>query len=367
MEQLKMIIVKMEDDCISWTPKSAEYFLGTAFFENKNNRFIFGKNTLENGNIAFIKQLYKTRKEDCLIYSSENSFSKVISQLDLSYMYWVLGGKRVFSLFERLVSEIICVHIHVPCVKNGNEIYYTFPKEQYELTKIASKYLDFYKRKVNYDICYYKNINSSNKGWKSQESDYIDLGKHFLINNNNILFAANLSFDMTIDNFPILTVRKMDKKKIFEKANELYERVYENVETCEIYSDYFDTTTNHTIQFNVIGNKLSLLIYIPSCNYYHDLSYYISIYALFMILSCRKNQLKQPNMLNFVIGKLTCSGSEVEKYCIAEQIKRCTLAFPILLIREREQNLREYYLDDYFSWPDIYIQKQNDFKTNEIK
>lgn len=365
MEQLKMIIVKMDDDCISWTPKSADFFLGTRFFENSKNRFIFGKSTLENGNIPYIKNLYLKRPDSCLVYSKENNFSKIISQLDLNYIYWVIGGKRLFTLFERIISELICVHIHISSMKNGNEIYYNFPKEQFDLSKIASKHLDFYKTRVNYDICHYINKNSSNNGRRSQESDYIDLGKYFLSTSNNIYFTANLSFDMTIDNFPILTVRKMDKKLIFEKANELYDKYMNDINDDSSYEDYICSDTKHVVQFNLNGNKLSILVYVPSCNYYHELSQYLSIYALFMILCCRNKTLKQPHKLNFIIGKLTCSGTDEEKYYISQQMKRCTLPFPILLIRERENNKRDYYIDDYYSWPEIYLEKENEFKTNE--
>jgi hypothetical protein len=359
MEQLKMILVKMDDDCISWTPKSADFFLGTKFFENNKNRFIFGKKTLENGNITYIKNLYMNRPDSCLVYSKENNFSKIISQLDLNYIYWVLGGKRLFTLFERIISELICVHIHIPSVKTENEIFYNFPADQFELSKIASKHLDFYKTRVNYDICYYKNKNSSNNGFVSQESKYINLSKYFLSSNNNTFFTANLFFDMTIDNFPILTVRKMDKKKIFTIGNELYENYKSEVkENDDMYQDYICQDLGHTIQFNIDGNNLSILVYIPSCNYFYELSEYISIYALFLILCCRNKSLKQPKMLNFIVGKLTCSGSEEEKYFISEQIKRCTLPFPILLIRERENNKRDFYLDDYYSWPEIYIENE---------
>jgi hypothetical protein len=92
MEQLKMIIVKMDDDCISWTPKCADFFLGTRFFENSKNRFIFGKSTLENGNIPYIKNLYLKRPDSCLVYSKENNFSK--NYITIRFKLHILGDWR---------------------------------------------------------------------------------------------------------------------------------------------------------------------------------------------------------------------------------------------------------------------------------
>jgi thymidylate synthase len=368
MEQLKLLLVKTNDDCISWTPKHADYFLGSSFFENSNYYFIFGKKSLDT--VPFIKALYDSYPYKCLVLSRNFTFPKLVSNINIysnkEIIYWVLGGKMVFTLFDKLVSEIICINISINAMPHPEGVYYNFPIENFEMTKVAQKNFDYFKKKLNYDIITYKNKMTSFNGWISMENEYLKLSKYLIENNYNptTIFSEKITLDLSKDNFPILTTREIESRLFSNEAISLYNQYVlhfgENITHNQLVKN-----GQHLIQFwcfshqNIITEKndnyLSIQVYIPESKYFEQLPFDISVYCLFLILLCQKIKNVQPRNVHLVIGKLSFTYETIN--LIKEQVKRCPLPFPILKISIDENNdfTKNIKIDfeNYYYWPKL--------------
>lgn len=364
MEQIKLLLVKTNDDCISWTPKHADYFMGSNFFENSNYYFIFGKKSLDT--VPFLQSLYDSYPYRCLVLSRSFPFPKLVSNIKIynnkEIIYWVLGGKMVFSLFDKLASEIICINLKITAISHTDSVYYSFPIENFEITKIAQKNLGFHKNKIIYDLITYKNKMTSFNGWISMENEYLRLSKYLIDNNFSPLtvFSEKISFDLAKDNFPIITTREIDTNLFKNDAIGLYKQYVTHFRD-NISHNQLIKNGQHLIQFHSHSslngvtekyeNFLSIQVYIQEAKYFEQLPYDISVYCLFLILLCQKIKNIQPRNVHLVLGKLTFTPESVN--VISEQVKRCPLPFPILKISI--DDIIKVDLDDYCYWPPLSI------------
>ena len=371
MEQLKMVMVKTNDNCISWTPKHADFFLGESFFKMPNAHFIFGKKSLES--VPFIKYLHDSFPYKCLVLSRNFTFPKLIANIKLEAsadnveepVYYVLGGKRVFQLFDRLVSEIISINVQINSINHPDSVFYQFPEEYFEVTKVARKHFDLYKQKINYDVTTYRNMLSAFTGWTSQENAYLNLGEKVVSSNKNVLFVERVSFDLRRENFPILTTREIHIENFLSEAVSLF-KMYTKHFKANI-SQQIIKNGQHFIQLfqetdpessggsSPAISLISLMVYIPDCSFFRQLPYDISLYSLFLILVCQSEKNRQPQHVHLTIGNLT--SVEEERVLIKKQIKRCPLPFPVLRLSisgERDsENSIQVELDNYYHWPSI--------------
>lgn len=371
MEQIKMIMVKTLDNCISWTPKHADYFLGEAFFKTPNFYFIFGKKSLES--VPFIKYLHDTAPYKCLVLSRNFTFPKLIANIRLhsddaiadAPVYYVLGGKRVFELFDRLASEIISVNIQINSINHPDSVFYRFPQENFEITKVARKNFDLYKQKINYDVTTYRNQMSSFSGWTSQENAYLELGQKVVSCAADVLFAQKVSFDLQRENFPILTTREIYIENFVPEATKLYQ-LYINRFQSDLSHQQIVRNGQHFIQIHQSKEYVdhdvaepvtfvSVLVYIPETFFFEQLPHDISMYSLFLILICQTIKRRQPKHLHLVIGNLKSSEEDIQ--LISSQVKRCPLPFPSLKICVGEdkdnQSKISVELENYYHWPAI--------------
>lgn len=375
MDNFKLLVVKTLNDCISWTPKYADYFMGSKFFENPNFYFIFGKKSLDT--VEFIKNLYEQVPYRCMVLSHSNTFPKLVSNINKHdnkhITYWILGGKKCFSLFDKLVCEIVCINIYINAMPHTNELYYRLPLDNFEMTKIAQKSFDYYRKIIKYEMVTLKNKMTYFNGWISMENEYLKLSKDLVENDYNPLtvFSKKISLDLSVDNFPILTTREIDPQLFSNEAISLFNLYYKHFKE-EINHNQLVKNGHHLIQFfaqqffanensdfvvgnssNKITNNLSIQVYIPESKYFEQLPYDISVYSLFLILLCQKICC-QPKYVHLVLGKIIFTQNTVN--LVKEQIKRCPLPFPVLKV-SIEENGTEYDnknikidFDNYYHW-----------------
>jgi hypothetical protein len=389
MDNFKLLVVKTLNDCISWTPKYADYFMGTKFFENPNFYFIFGKKSLET--VQFIKNLYDIIPYRCLVLSHSNTFPKLVSNINKNdnkhITYWILGGKKCFSLFDKLVGEIVCINIHINSIPHTDELYYRLPLDNFEMTKIAQKSFDYYRKIVKYEMLTFKNKMTYFNGWISMENEYLKLSKHLVDNNYNPLtvFSEKITLDLSVDNFPILTTREIEPKLFSNEAISLYNLYCKHFQE-EINHNQLVKNGNHLIQFfcdkiidfysieqsdfvnennnnkmpnikNRYDENVSIQVYIPESKYFEQLPYDISVYSLFLILLCQKIK-SQPKYVHLILGKIIFTQDTVN--LVKEQIKRCPLPFPVLKlsinqmngdsVSENENKNIKIDFDNYYHW-----------------
>lgn len=400
MDQIKMIVVKTLDDCISWTPKFADFFFGNTFFDQPNYFFIFGKKSLQT--VPFLKALNEKYPLKCLVLSRNFPFPKLISNIKISKsknqpgdtkwtlsngynnvgggesVYWVLGGKTVFSLFDKLVGEIISVNIQINSIAHPDALFYNFPKDNFEMVKIAQKNFDYYKQKIGYDISTFQNTMSSFHGWVSQENEYLRIGKKILQQPADILFSEKINIDLSRDNFPILTTREILLDNFVEESINLYNQYIDIFKTNYSHNQlvkngqhliqfyphdiFYDNVNNYVPQNNNLGlcpmsanrtfiKVLSLQVYIPECKFFEQLPYDISMYCLFLILLCQHSKNMQPGHIHLILGKIHCPTETRE--LVEEQVKRCPLPFPVLKLNIDENEKIKVTLDNYYYWPFI--------------
>jgi hypothetical protein len=406
MEQLKMILVKTNDHCISWTPKFADYFLGDTLLKAPNAHYIFGRKSIET--VPFIKTLYETMPYKCLVLSRNFSFPKLIANIKLGNnendpVYYVLGGKRVFSLFDKLVSEIICINVNINSIPHPDSIFYEFPRDCYEVSKVAQRNLDIYKQKITYDLSTFRNIHSVFTGWSSQENEYLSIGHKLLRSTktsgddqNFSIFSEKVSINLQIDNFPILTTREILPQDFMVEAITLYKnyvksvggpvvdnsRIFKNSKHfIQLFEAPFETTPDGQESFShysaeksmkstaVTQKKMqvSIQVYIPETNYVQQLPHDLSLYALFLVLLCYRSDSLAPFMLHLVIGRVYCS--HLDKQIISQQVKRCPLPFPsiCLVANEKDSEFIEVKLENYHHWPKILptLEATDDFSFSE--
>lgn len=238
MENLKMILASTEDCCINmlWNIKedmthfknmttgSSEKSLES---HSKRSYLIMGRKTYES-----LPQ--KLHDREYIIMSRNNnygfSFEQVISMLDIgnpNKIYWVIGGKDIFRLFENIVSEIYYTRINVKSNMYNTEmktlVYYDFPSMYFDLVSYEKKmcYDKVLNKELECMFCVYKNNFKMPPISNSQECHYLSIlqktlnSQKRLTRNGNTYsyFGDQIRFDLR-KGFPLLTTKRMFFKGI---------------------------------------------------------------------------------------------------------------------------------------------------------
>jgi dihydrofolate reductase/thymidylate synthase len=144
---------------------------------------------------------------------------------------FVIGGSNIYNYFLKLNDEHVVDRIYLTDVKteNGNNVKFdkenepdTFMNDFDSKFKLIGYSEKYYQDNLSYRILTYKNT-----GKESDEKKYLDLAKYILengkerINRTGIntigIFGAQLRFDISNGNLPLLTTKQVPLKAIVEE------------------------------------------------------------------------------------------------------------------------------------------------------
>ena len=169
-------------------------------------------------------------KSSCYYYINIDTFNKIYKKYNPNV--FVIGGSHVYNYFltSNKVDKIYITHVQTDTGRaikftkeNEPDVFMEYPDSKFKLISYSEKYNDIYNNiNINYRILTYKNTNTV-----SEEYKYLDLAKYILENGKErndrtgtgtiSIFGAQLRYDISNGNLPLLTTKYVPFKTIIEE------------------------------------------------------------------------------------------------------------------------------------------------------